>query len=221
MNLNYYETQSTKLEKEDLFSCIFNINEIFDQFKIDNSISGEFITLQNIKYAIFYLTKKIVKKKEIIALLKIIRKELLRKALQNADHNKNNNPSEESLTTNYSYNLIEKAEFFLLVQRLLSEEKIYNFKISDYDMILEFYYSVTKGDKTGLFQKQDDNITDNYIENEIIQENLKITYEIFRTQIINIFPNVQENLIKDCFDRLDIDNLGFIKISSLEKFFLA
>ena len=222
MNINYNENSKHK----NIFDDIFELETIFNKFKIEDSTNGEYISLQNIKYSIFYMTKRKIKKKELVKFLHSIRKEISKNELLNKIPKGDNCNSIrmphilfQSDKSNYSYNLIEKSEYFILTQKIFKENKNL-LKISDYDMILEFYYNLALDQSFVEINLRKLNEENNTIENEIIENDLKITFEIFRKKILELFPNIEETLIKSCFDRLDMENLGYIKISSLEKFFI-
>ncbi len=142
MNINYHESPQNK----SLFGHIFEIDSVFNKFKIEGNLGsgGEYISIQNVKYAVFYLTKEKKKKKELIKLLLNIRKENQRKEflkqnfIEHKENLKNKLGSNANDDLNYSINLIEKSEFLSLMEKLISENKN-TLKISDYDIILEFY----------------------------------------------------------------------------------
>lgn len=224
MNINYYDLPKNK----SLYNQIFEIDAIFNKFKIEENHSGEYISIQNVKYAVFFLTKKKMKKKELVKQLFKIRKEnqkkeFLSKNFINEENHKNKfniNANYENL--NYSYNLIEKSEFVCLIEKIISENKN-ALKISDYDILLEFYFNLATKEKLNknFNYRKSFNEHEINLEKEIIENNVKITFEVFKQTVSELFPNVEEGLIKSCFDRLDIENQGFIKISAFESFFFV
>ena len=217
MNINLHNFQKEK----DLFSEIFDIESVFNKFKIEESSNEiEYISLQNIKYSIFYLTKFLIKKKEISKILEKIRLDYKKYHITSNTNTKINSNSDkieiknnEYKNINYSYNIIEKTEFVNLINYLLKEKRK-EIKICDYDLILEFY-------KNFRFEEiKFQNLKNKDFDKLLIENTNKIYFDLFKDKILNIFPNTSEDIIKDCFERLDMENLGYIKISALEKFFI-
>ncbi len=218
MNINYNESSKCKT----LFSDIFDIESIFNKFKIDDIKEGEYITLQNIKYSIYYIFKEIIKKKELITILKRVRKEIQKSEFANKLCLENNlilhTNIEKQLDEkpNYSYNLIEKSEFIKLIEII---HRKFESKVSNYNIIFEFYYNFASETNSKKFHYKKINNNNIYKEKELIDNDNLITCDIFIKKVSQIFPNIDINLIKYCFNRLDVDNIGYIKLSSLEKFF--
>jgi len=106
-----------------------------------------------------------------------------------------------------------------LIQNIIFDNSN-NSKISDYDIILEFYYNLACEDDYNKYNYRKSNKNELNLEKEIIENDIKITYDVFKMKILELFPNIELNLIKNCFDRLDVNNIGFIKISALENFFI-
>lgn len=221
MNINYNELPKRK----NIFSEIFDFESIFSKFKIEENKSGDYISIQNIKYAVFYVFKKKIKKKELVKLLYNIRKENQKKDFLSKNFSEEENQKTKINSANgnldYSYNLIEKSEFIGLLEKIISEHKNFlNLKVSDYDIILEFYVNLATEESFKRFNYRKSNDLAVDLEKNIIENDVKITFEVFRKKVSEVFPNIELNLIKSCFDRLDVENQGYIKISALESFFI-